>query len=201
MKNFYERYWQHFNNKRSKDSYQADFSYKWPAISKFIPNESQTILDFGCGNGTVLKNLRKISPDSDFIGVDISGEAITQARKKNPDVKFFRVDDGNKIPLKSKSVDFVFAGDVVEHVYDTETMFNEFYRILKNGGKILITTPYYGLIKTLIIVLVNFDLVFDPKGPHIRFFTKKSLLSALKIVGFKINKFGYFGRSHLGQPI
>ncbi len=194
MKKFYERYWRGSHYNELTNDLKNDFIYKWPILERLIPREPIRIVDFGCGNGMVLRNLRKLTPKSNFIGIDISAAAIKQAHQKNTDVKFFRVDDGDDIPLKSNSIDYILAGDVIEHVYDTESMFKEFYRILKKNGQILITTPYYGLIKNILIVLINFDLVFDPKGPHIRFFTKKSLTVSLMEVGFSIKKFGYFGR-------
>jgi SAM-dependent methyltransferase len=97
-------------------------------------------------------------------------------------------------PIKNDGADFVFSSEVMEHIYDTQNAFREISRILKSGGKFLITVPYHGLIKNLILAILNFNLHFDPSGPHIRFFTKKSLFAMLAENDFKIEKNGYYGR-------
>ena len=187
---FYEKFWEEHQNESL-----GDFSYKWPAIKNYLPkNRNITILDFGCGTGIFIGKLKEANPQSHLIGIDISREGIKQAKKKFPDVKFHVVQDGQIFPLIDSSVDFILATDVIEHVYETDKTLAEFYRILKPNGKLLLTTPYHGLIKNLIIVLFAFEKIFDPLEAHIRFYTKKSLFQILKKQGFEINKYGRFGR-------
>jgi ubiquinone/menaquinone biosynthesis C-methylase UbiE len=190
MSVFYDTWW------KKKQSYiMEDFFYKWPIIKKLLPkNKFLTFLDYGCGSGKILEEIIRINPQNKYIGMDVSKEAINRAKKKNPKVKFYLVSDGKKLPLKNKSVDFITALDVVEHVYNTELLFEEFARILKRGGKIIITTPYYGFIKNLMIVLFGFEKIFDPMTPHIRFFTVRTLTKCLKQNNLKIEGVGYFGR-------
>lgn len=49
-------------------------------------------------------------------------------------------------------------------------------------------------IKNLLIVLFAFNRHFNPTGSHIRFFSKKSLFGLLQKYGFKVLKYGYYGR-------
>lgn len=190
MPSYYERYW-----KRKSRGELEDFSFKWPAIKKFIPKENELVLlDYGCGNGEILKKITKINPKSALLGMDISKNALKRAKKKVPNAKLHLIHDGERLPLKTTSVDFITALDVVEHIYDTPKVFSEFARILQPGGKILITTPYHGLVKNLLICLVGFEKIFDPTGPHIRFFTMKSLTRCLKDVKLKTLSKGYYGR-------
>jgi SAM-dependent methyltransferase len=109
-------------------------------------------------------------------------------------VEFHEIVDGGKFPIADSSVDFVFASEIIEHVYDMENAFSEVSRVLRLGGRLLLTTPYHGFIKNLLIVLFNFDSHFSPTGPHIRFFSKKSPFSCLIKVGLKPLINGYFGR-------
>lgn len=187
---FYENYW-----KEKKSDVLEDFGYKWPKLRKHIPaKEGLTILDYGCGTGNLLKELIALKPKNTYTGADVSKEALLRAKNKLPGVNFLTVEDGKKIPMTSGSLDFILASDVIEHVYDTNLLFQEFSRLLKKGGKILIATPYHGLIKNLAIVLLGFETVFDPAGPHIRFFTVNSLKRSLLGAGFKISEIEYFGR-------
>ncbi len=187
--NFYEKYWSGASEKRS------DFNIKWPKLKKFIPLEKNVvILDFGCGNGAILKEMSVLNPDARYIGVDVSETGLSQARKNFPNVAFYKISDGGKIPLENESADFIFSSEVLEHVYDTENAISELQRILKPGGKILLTVPYHGFVKNILIAITNFNRHFDPAGSHIRFFSKKTLLRLLKRFNFNVIKYGYYGR-------
>ena len=189
MDNYYDKYW------KGKDSKSDDFRYKWPVISKLVPiNLKGSILDIGCGTGKVLGEIVRLNPQAKIIGVDVSKYAIRIASKKLPNSKFHHIKDGKKLPINDNSIDFIVCLDVIEHIYDIQNIYREFKRILRPGGKILITTPYYGVIKNIIIVLTCFDRVFNPFEGHIRFFTKKTLLKAVKQINFGVIKIGYFGR-------
>lgn len=188
MSKFYEDYWQ---NKEVLE----DFSYKWPAIKRFIPQEIKiNILDFGCGKGRILQEIIKINPNASITGVDVSKTAIKYTKGKFKKCKFIKINDGEKLPFRNNCFDFIIALDVLEHVYDTQNAFKELSRVLKPQGKILISVPYNGLIKNMIITLFFFEFIFDPRSPHIRFYTKRTLLHEIKSAGLTPIKFGYFGR-------
>ncbi|MCL4415425.1 MAG: methyltransferase domain-containing protein [Actinobacteria bacterium] len=190
MSKYYEDYWKILQNERL-----GDFHYKWPAIKNLIPTTSNLkILDFGCGTGDILQQVIKINPKAEYFGVDVSSLALKKAHKRFSKVKFYHAEDGDKLPLKSSSIDFILALDVLEHVYNTERTIKELYRILKPGGQILVSTPYHGFIKNLILITLFFEEYFDPRGAHIRHYSKKSLTTQLKDVGFSILKCNYFGR-------
>ena len=190
MTTFYERYW-----KGRTGTKLQDFHLKWPKLSRYIPlQDGMVILDFGCGDGTIIKEMMFVNPKAKFIGLDISQTALNAASESLPGVEFHRIADGGKFPIADKSVDFIFTSEVIEHVYDTKNAFSEMSRILRPGGQLLLTTPYHGFIKNLLIVLLLFDKHFDPTGPHVRFFTKRSLFYCLKKFGLKPVSLGYFGR-------
>ncbi len=187
---FYERYWA-----TQKDGKPSDFVHKWPALQPLIPREpGLIILDYGCGNGEILRELRGINSGARYIGVDVSETALATARAVLPEATFHQVSDGDRVPVSAASVDFIFSSEVIEHVYDTEVVFAEFARLLRQSGRVLITTPYHGLIKNLLIVTFAFDRHFNPRGAHVRFFSKRSLFGCLREVGLEPEKHGYYGR-------
>lgn len=187
---FYERYWK----EKSSDEL-FDFSYKWPAIQTIIPNKKNTtLLDYGCGTGFLLKHIQEKSPKLTLIGADISSEGLKRAKKNIPEARFIQLKENEPISLKDNSIDFITCLDVIEHVYDVEPFIENLHRVLRPKGKMVISTPYHGLIKNLVVSTIAFDTVFDPVGPHIRFFTTKSLTKCLTKAGFKIQKIGYYGR-------
>lgn len=190
MLKFYNQLWE-----QNKKGEFYDFSIKWSLTKELvIKKKNLTILDYGCGVGRYIWEIIKINPKSKIFGLDISSTAIKIAKKKLPGVFFSVQNDDKKFPIKNESVDLILAMDVLEHIFDVQKIIHEFNRVLKPGGQIFITTPYYGLIKNLIIVFFGFDTVFDPTGGHIRFFSKKSLLSLLAKNGIEVSKLGYYGR-------
>ena len=191
MSKFYDFFWT--SQKYPKNT---DFKYKHPIISKFFPRGKKLkILDYGCGEGIILKMMHQINPASSYVGVDISKKIIQKNKKRMPQFNFFQIEEEEKLPFQNSYFDFIISTDVIEHVYNTPMLFKELSRILKPGGKILLTVPYHGFIKNLAIILSNkFELIFDPESTHIRFFTKKSLSQSLKNTGLTPVLYKYFGR-------
>ena len=190
MTRFYESYWQERNEGKLED-----FHLKWPKLRNYIPRNGETVcLDFGCGNGELIKEMMRLNPKAKYVGLDVSETALTMASEDVPEAEFHKIVDGGRFPMPDESVDFIFTSEVIEHVYDTENAFSEMSRILRPNGQVLLTTPYHGFIKNFLIALFAFDAHFDPTGPHVRFFSKKTLFSCLKKVRIKPKKYGYFGR-------
>lgn len=188
MKKYYERYW----DERKE---MGDFKIKWKSLKANLPlGEGIKFLDFGCGKGLLLSEILKINPDLEVVGADVSKTGVNFARKAIPSAKFVVLNEGEKLPFKANSFDFILAADVLEHVYDTDLIFSELVRILKPGGKIFISVPYHGMIKNIAVMFVGFDFYFNPKQPHIRFYTKNNLFNLVKEKGLKIIKNGYYGR-------
>ncbi len=95
-----------------------------------IVGEGRSILDSGCGEGYYTCAL---SEDNEVCGIDISKEALKTAAKKCPNSEF-AVSSISAIPLPVSSV------DVVTNVFAPENL-NEFFRVLKNGGRYITAVP------------------------------------------------------------
>ena len=189
MAQFYERYW------AERDGTLDDFDLKWPYLAPHLPRQSGiTILDLGCGNGAILHQLQKLNPNASYIGLDVSAEGLRVARQNLPGVNLMAIEDGGKFPLADASVDFIFSSEVIEHIYDTRNAFQEMGRVLKPGGSVLLTTPHHGFVKNLMLTVFGFDSHFDPMGPHVRFFSKRTLDRALRQNGIVPQRWGYYGR-------
>ena len=101
-----------------------------------------SILDAGCGTGGMLKALRPYSRMLP-IGLDISTEAIKYLKwRGEPLVLRASV---TQVPFRVASFDLITCFDVLYQLSPGEDRFafNEFYRVLKPGGKIYVRLPAY----------------------------------------------------------
>lgn len=113
-------------------------------LCRLLPeNEQQfdTIVDVGCGYGESLGNLqRRFSPKKIF-ALDIDQEMIDASREKArrdgvEAVEFVRCSN-SKILLEDNSVDMLFCHQTFHHLIYQEEAIQEYFRILKPGGKLL----------------------------------------------------------------
>jgi SAM-dependent methyltransferase len=142
----------------------------------------ERVLDLGCGAGRFVAALREAGCDP--IGVEIAEAALERAREVAPGADLRRLGDDGSVPLEHGSVDLVWCSEVLEHVADGLYLLQEARRVLRPGGRILVTVPFHGRMKSLAIAVARFDAHFDPLGQHLRFYTRASLASSLLAAGF-----------------
>jgi SAM-dependent methyltransferase len=103
------------------------------ALKKLAPQLKGQILDFGCG----IKPYESLFDVDKYIGVDYVGEGETYSKEK---VDF--IYDGKTLPFSNESFDGIFSSEVAEHIFNLPDILKELNRVLKPGGKILLTCPF-----------------------------------------------------------
>lgn len=96
------------------------------------------LLELGCGEG---RGVELLAPLADsYIGIDKIKSVIERLEGKYPDYKFM---SGvfPPFPFEDNSFDSIVTFQVIEHVGDDSGFIQEIHRVLKPGGKALITTP------------------------------------------------------------
>ena len=100
------------------------------------------IVDFGCGNGRLLELIK--APVTDYLGLDISEKLLDQARIKYPTYKFTHIENESSLPLSTGEIDCVYTIAVFHHLNAVMALnaLNEIKRVLKPGGKIILSAWY-----------------------------------------------------------
>ncbi len=143
----------------------------------------ERVLDLGCGAGRFLAALRDAGADP--VGVELAEGALERARRNVPGADLRPLGPGGELPLEDASVDLVWSSEVLEHVPDTARTLSEARRVLRTGGRLLVTTPAHGPLRRTLIALARFDSHFDPLGQHVRFYSRASLERVLGAFAFE----------------
>jgi SAM-dependent methyltransferase len=173
MRAFYEAFW--------ADAPQDPEPYEWErrrALLLADVRPGDRVLDLGCGAGRFLALLE------DGVGVEIAEEAATRARANVPGADV-RVIEDESLPVGHGEFDLVWCSEVLEHIPDVGATLNEVRRVLRPGGRALITVPHHSRVSGAWIAPTRFESHFDPLGQHVRFFTRRSLTAALEFAGFE----------------
>lgn len=96
------------------------------------------ILDAGCGTGYGSALLAQGA--GSVTGLDNSREAVEEARKAAPEVRFFQGDCA-AMGLRDDSVDVVVAFEVIEHLENWQGLLDEARRVLRADGQFIVSTP------------------------------------------------------------
>jgi SAM-dependent methyltransferase len=90
------------------------------------------LLDAGCGS----KPYRRLFTVSEYVGLDIDSPV---ARQRGVADVFYA---GKVFPFESASFDAVLCNQVLEHVFNPDEFLSEIARVLRPGGKLLLTVPF-----------------------------------------------------------
>jgi len=134
------------------------------------------VADIACGSGYGAKMLAESGARS-VLGVDISSETVEFATiQHGSEAARFQVGSAEDLSfIPSGSLDVVVSFETIEHVTGSDQMLDEFWRIIKPGGHLFVSTPDRR------IASVMFAITRRPQNPHhVREFTGQELCKALR---------------------
>jgi SAM-dependent methyltransferase len=99
------------------------------------------ILEFGCGDGRMIRWLEHLAGDREVWGTDIDAGRIFWCKQHlSPPLRFATTTTVPHLPFEDRHFGFIFAGSVFTHIDDlADAWFAELRRVLRPGGKLFVT--------------------------------------------------------------
>jgi 2-polyprenyl-3-methyl-5-hydroxy-6-metoxy-1,4-benzoquinol methylase len=137
------------------------------------------LLDVGCYDGQLLTRVLERRAAELLVGTDVVETALKAAARRG--IVAVRAQLEATLPFSDASFATVLAGEVIEHVFDTQRVMNELARVLRPKGWLILTTPNLVALSGRAQLLlgrsphnVEFDAGPETSG-HIRYFTFDTL--------------------------
>ena len=173
----YEKIYHQIENIHWWNCSRRDFIIRLIRIKKI--NRQYKILDIGCSTGLLIDELSELT-NTEISGIDLSDNAINSCHERG--LLNTRVMSGDKLEYKDSSFDIVIASDCLEHINDDQKALNEWYRVLKNGGQLIIFVPAFKFLWS----------EQDHLSEHFRRYNRNELRLKLEKSMFKINRISFW---------
>ena len=169
-----------WNAKAYIDSICTEDDIRVKRVLPLVGNAGK-VLDVGCLDGTIGALFQESG--NEVSGIDASEPAIRKARQRGINVKLVNLEED--LPFPDEIFDLVFAGEVLEHIFDIDHLLEEIFRVLKPSGHLLLTTPNLAAFGRRLLLFVNrnphIEISFtEIAAGHIRYFVKHTLFDLLR---------------------
>lgn len=152
-------------------------------------NNRLSVLDLGCCEGEIASEIKRRGHL--VLGIDNMQKYVDMTAKRGILTK--QVDLEKEFPFADETFDCLFAGEIIEHIYNTEGFLRECKRILKKDGIFILSTPNINWLSYRLQMLFGKTLPYgiesgkegDFNG-HCRYYTVDSLTKTLAKYGFKV---------------
>jgi 2-polyprenyl-3-methyl-5-hydroxy-6-metoxy-1,4-benzoquinol methylase len=143
-----------------------------------------SVLDAGCGDGTLLRDVVREFPDvGPICGTDVSETALQAARQRLPNGRFLQADLQTQPPPFDQPFDIVTSCEVLEHVQDYRGFLKHLTQSLRNGGALVLSVPHD---------MRNWGPHDEAVG-HLRRFDAEGLKRDLEEAGFVVERIVRWG--------
>lgn len=148
------------------------------------------LMDVGCGDGYLLKEIAIQFPQINLFGVDLSQSRVETAKKFVP-TAMLETGDAQNIPFGEETFDVVVCSEVIEHCPNDLKVLAELYRISKSNSFLILTAPNLYTLESISKALIGRRIV--PPSYHLREYSYYQLIRKMREAGFKVLKFQCIG--------
>jgi len=112
---------------------------------RWVPPEARELLDVGCHVGAFLTHCHEFFPEIALAGVEIDDDSLEHARRALPFAELHK-SGAQSLPFPDARFDCLTCIEVLEHVpaEDRRSSLDEFRRVLRPGGRLILRTPHAG---------------------------------------------------------
>lgn len=143
------------------------------ALEKYFPH-FESLMEIGCGTGFVLTGIATRFPERRLLGTEIFASGLRFAKQRLPGITLMQM-DARRIPYEDE-FDVVGAFDVLEHIEEDKTVFQNMFRAVKPGGGILVSVPQHQWLWSSV----------DDYACHVRRYSAGELHAKIETAGFEI---------------
>ncbi|NJP07160.1 MAG: class I SAM-dependent methyltransferase [Chloroflexaceae bacterium] len=142
----------------------------------------QRVIDVGCGAGPALRYLT--NQGALVLGLDHSRYALEMAAHLAPDAGVACSDSSVSLPCATACADIILLSELVEHLTDADALLRECSRVLRPGGRIIVTTPNLWDVRRWLSPLAGKTWSAYTDVTHVNLYTPTRLARALRAAGF-----------------
>jgi len=161
--------------------------------SLILETKPKIVLDVGCGDGLLLS---LCDDEIEKHGLDISDNNLNNDKA----IIYKKHDVSEGLPYENAKFDVVHSSELIEHVKDTIFFIKECKRVLKPGGRMIISTPNLHYWRNIIEWFNGNQFFFvdyhDAQEGHVRYFCPKTLYelaSKEKLINITTTTIGDWG--------
>jgi len=125
-------------------------------LSRVLPDPPRVVIDVGCGYGALATAIAVLT-EARVVGLDVLEQRAKAVRarpqaKGRVEVGIANIEAG--LPIRNEVADLVIASEIIEHLHDPAKLFAEARRVLRPGGRLVMTTPNSGALPYLALRLL-----------------------------------------------
>ena len=213
QRRFYDRY-------IDEKVQNAAIIHRGARVMELLDSEMERVLDVGCGYGELLEAVKLARPSvRDAVGMDIASAVTEKLAERG--LRGVCGDVSEPWPFADASFDTVICAEVIEHVFDTDLLVREAFRVLESGGSLIVTTPNLAYLANRLLLLAGIQPFWTETSTstalgrwlpilgqhkrtegHLRLFTLGALKEILTMHGFRVERalgYRFFQSGPLGM--
>ena len=166
--------------------------YRW--VNSILQRENldnKVVLEIGCGRGKFVDYIcGGPNPPRQYYGCDYSADAIQIAGEKNNRYAnvVWQQEDIQSLSFESNYFDTIISCETIEHIPDPAQGLSELYRVLKPGGRLILTCPnYFNLFGIWCLYRKIIGKPYTEGGqPYVNYILMPAIFYNLKRLGFHV---------------